>query len=385
MQQAKPLTRPGSMVLDVIRFGAAIAVAVGHLSNPGFSSGWPYSKLLNVATLAVAVFFVLSGFVIRLITAVRPTTARNYALDRISRLYSIVLPALVFSVLAALCLHFFPTATVPAFPFSRADVVPFFANLTFTGQIWGHDLLIRDNAVFWSLCYEAPFYVFWGLGFIPLRSWRWAAYIGFALIVGPQILFMLPLWLLGCLVHDIYQRLRTQNNAFRNLSAALAVTSVLIVLLWQISQRYRHYLHGIAVKTGLVKIQQQWEIAHSHHILVNASTHYYLIGVPTGILMLWLLLLVDRWHQSFSPSVSMAVRTVADGTFTLYLFHLPLFLLIVAYIPYDHGSTPQKILLLTVATALCVAVAVPLDALKRWMRAKLSIPGEASTQVIQRS
>jgi peptidoglycan/LPS O-acetylase OafA/YrhL len=373
------------MVLDVLRFGAAIAVAVGHLSAGGFSSGWSYGRLLNIAALAVAVFFVLSGFVIRLTTAARPITLRSYALDRISRLYSVALPALVFAALAALCLHSFPTKTLSSFPFSTDDIAPFLANITFTGQIWGHNLLIPSDSAFWSLCYEAPYYVFWGLVLISRRTWRWAAYIGFALFVGPQILFLLPLWLFGCLAHDLYQNLRTREYAFRDFTAALIAAVLGLIFLWRMGLHAHATLQAIAVRTGLEKALQAWRVGHDHHFLVNASAHYYLIGIPTGILMIWFLLLVDRWHHVTSPAAAKMVRLVADGTFTLYLLHLPLFLLIVAYIPYDHSSSPQKILLLAVVTAISVVVAIPLDILKRWMRAKLSIPGEASTQVVQRT
>ncbi|MEO6910356.1 MAG: acyltransferase family protein [Edaphobacter sp.] len=103
---ARPLTAAGSMALDIVRFAAALAVAFGHLTGESFSIGWQYR--LGLALDGVAIFFVLSGFVIRLVTTARVVDARDYVIDRASRIYSVVLPAIALTLLVVLVLHIGP-------------------------------------------------------------------------------------------------------------------------------------------------------------------------------------------------------------------------------------------------------------------------------------
>ena len=96
--KAEPLGKAESLLLDVIRISAAALVAVGHITQPYFSTGWP--DLTFLAEGFVAVFFVLSGFVIRYVTCRRRGTFESYSKDRASRIYSVVIPALLVTVIA---------------------------------------------------------------------------------------------------------------------------------------------------------------------------------------------------------------------------------------------------------------------------------------------
>jgi len=93
-----PLTTSESFALDIIRFVAAAVVAFGHLTQHFFSTGW--MDLTFAARCAVAVFFLLSGFVIRYVTCRKQATLKHYLGDRASRIYSVALPALLFTLLA---------------------------------------------------------------------------------------------------------------------------------------------------------------------------------------------------------------------------------------------------------------------------------------------
>ena len=46
---------------------------------------------------AVLVFFVLSGFVVAWVTETKERTLEEYALSRVARLYSVILPALIIT------------------------------------------------------------------------------------------------------------------------------------------------------------------------------------------------------------------------------------------------------------------------------------------------
>src|SRR5438270_12814711 len=99
-QTSKPRRLPvaSSLLLDIVRFGAAVIVATGHVTQGFFSTGWP--DLTDNAVESVGVFFVLSGFVIRYVTRLKYARIGEYWIDRASRIYSVVIPAVVFTLLA---------------------------------------------------------------------------------------------------------------------------------------------------------------------------------------------------------------------------------------------------------------------------------------------
>ncbi len=339
--------------------------------------------MLNLAVSAVAVFFVLSGFVIRLITTVRPVTPRDYAVDRFSRIYSVTLPAVLFTCAVALLLHLVPSARLdqPVEFNLKTISAQSLANLSFTGSNWGLDFPISFNGVFWSLCYECAYYCFYGLAFFAKGWVRWVSLTGMALFVGPPILILLPLWLFGCAIHDVYQRLRGRRHALSYVTGVLAALGLMLMLL-------RHSLSGLTSaaatageRMGLMRLDR-WSRAHDIHLLQRASFHAYVVGVPTGLLVLWLLLLVERVKLHREHPAGRVVRLIADGTFALYLFHLPLLMLIVAFVPYDRASSAQKICVLAVVIVLSVLIERPLDWLKRLLRRWLSMSRSASRSVV---
>src|SRR6478609_5001320 len=86
-----------SLVLDIARFVLALSVALGHWTQGYFQETWP--DLTNGAIAAVGGFFVLSGYTIRLLTpAEQSFSGVNFFVERLSRLWSVALPALLLTV-----------------------------------------------------------------------------------------------------------------------------------------------------------------------------------------------------------------------------------------------------------------------------------------------
>jgi peptidoglycan/LPS O-acetylase OafA/YrhL len=379
----QPLTPAGSILLDVARFAAASLVAFGHLTSPTFSSGWRYQ--LPLALDGVAVFFVLSGFVIRLVTRVRPVRAFDYTVDRASRIYSVVLPAIVLTLIVHFVLQIIPSAN--QLGNREADHLQFrqlmtqvAANLTFTAECWGLDIPVSFNSVFWSLSYECAYYAIYGVAVFGRGAWRVAGLVLLCFVLGPPILFLLPLWLVGCVMHDVYQQLRVragrlghnQSGTGRGtlivvgVSALLCVIGSIIFNLQDVTRPTFSRLSGLPIYVSMK--------SHHIHLLQRASLRFYVIGLQTAVVMLLLLLALERTKMSSDHWAADAVRRVADGTFSLYLFHLPLLFLAAAYIPYDHASSIQKLTLLSGVTAICLVTEPWLDRLKKWMRKVFSSP-----------
>jgi len=218
-----------SMLLDVVRFTAAIGVLVTHSGEGTFGTGWIHNQFWG--DLAVPVFFVLSGFVIRFVTRTRESNPREYYIDRASRIYSVAVPAMLVTLLCSLlCLLLhrdrFLHDWSPLFdhPFARL-----IANLTFLSQIWGHNTIPFINSPFWSLGFECPYYLFYGLIFF-LRGWkRILSCAAFAALVGPQVVFLFPLWWSGVWMYDAYYLLRSKTAGL--LSATILVLWIMLSVL----------------------------------------------------------------------------------------------------------------------------------------------------------
>ena len=96
---AKRFSTATSVLLDVLRLACAIMIASVHLTQPYFSIGWP--NLTDYGKPALVMFFLLSGLVIRYVTAMRRGKTKDFWVDRISRIYSVVVPALGFTIVAS--------------------------------------------------------------------------------------------------------------------------------------------------------------------------------------------------------------------------------------------------------------------------------------------
>ena len=206
----------------MLRFGAACTVLLSHLGHPGISVGFP--NLAAAGHLAVAVFFVLSGFVIRYVTLTREASAREYLIDRTSRIYSVVVPALAMTVLCELAAWRMcpPYYALLRQPFHWREV-PFQigVNLVFQAQNWGYATSPLSNGPFWSLSFECMYYAVYGLFFYRLPSRVLLCFLLF-LIGGPSIALMFPVWLLGCLAFDAYEKLSTSRIGVAVSSAIFA-------------------------------------------------------------------------------------------------------------------------------------------------------------------
>ena len=95
MKPQTGLTQSFSLYLHLIRLAAALAVFFEHLASNPFTQGTIWGRLSAYGTIAVTIFFLLSGYVIAYVVAHRERTAREYVVGRASRLYSVIPIALL--------------------------------------------------------------------------------------------------------------------------------------------------------------------------------------------------------------------------------------------------------------------------------------------------
>lgn len=354
--QAGRLSTAQSLLLDLVRIGAAILVAVGHLTQPFFSVGWP--DLTYLARAAVAVFFVLSGFVIRYVTSTRRTDLAGYLKDRGSRVYSVALPAMLVTLAADSISRrvnpvFFATWTGDwTHPFGRVV-----QNLVFTAQLWQNNVNPLSNSPFWSLNYEVGYYILYGCAFYltGLKRWAWIALLVLAL--GPEILSLAPLWLAGCVAFDLYRRWRRSGRLSVYLNWGMAASAVAAVALFAFVREYPGAWYALWQRRLLLTWASLW-----------ITPLDYLFGLLGTVFFLKLLEIAGRVHIAPNRRGVAAVRFISEGTFPLYLLHFPLLVLIAAWIPYNHANGLEKTLVFAAIFAVGVLAGHPCNALKRWMR-----------------
>jgi peptidoglycan/LPS O-acetylase OafA/YrhL len=188
-----------SIYLDLVRFVAAILVVIYH-SNMRLliSEKLPFS---NHGHAAVIVFFVLSGYVISYITATKETTPVEYWSSRLSRFYSLAVPVVLLCpfldlVGEALAPQFYVDKTTHDLAWLRV-----LASLAFMNEVWGISIMSFSNVPYWSLCYEMWYYILFAIfTFIANRA-RIILAGGAMLLLGPKILLLAPIWLVGVALH----------------------------------------------------------------------------------------------------------------------------------------------------------------------------------------
>ena len=153
------MTNALSLYLDALRFGAALTVFVSHYSTGRISGGlfWQFDG----GRTAVLVFFVLSGFVIAWVSDTRERTLEEYGLSRVARLYSVIIPAFVLTaVLDGIGKTIDPRLYGPEWGHSMAHpVIDYALSAVFLGESWTLRVLPGFNVPYWSLNYEAWYYV----------------------------------------------------------------------------------------------------------------------------------------------------------------------------------------------------------------------------------
>lgn len=369
-----PFTRTNaSVLLDLMRGLAALIVCFGHWRRLLFVDyhaiaahrayfAIPY-LVAGAGHKAVLVFFVLSGYLIsgsvfRLFER-EQWSWRTYLAHRLVRLWIVLLPALLLGyALDFVGLHL---RIAPALyagetgTFMIGDVAAslhpsvFFGNLFFLQRILVSTL--GSNGPLWSLSCEFWYYILFPCAFLALRrgtppgirALNAIAALCCAFFVGGKILALFPVWLLGTVLAAI-----PPARVGTGLRTAAAVGYILVFC----------FPEKIGMSAGL------W--------------FDYLVGAATFVFV-WLLLgaggeAPQKVWVGFS-------RGMARFSYTLYLVHVPLIVLLTGLIAGEQRLQPDArhllygfaALLLVIGYAYAVASFTEFrtDRVRGWVEAKV--------------
>ena len=186
-----------------------------------------------------------------------------------------------------------------------------FTSLTFMYEIWGVSIMSFSNTPYWSLCYEMWYYIFFAMVTFTRAKPRILLVSAAALLVGPKILLLAPIWMLGVILH----RWKLLYRIPEWLGWLLFVLSLLLYALFQ---DYEMTEAGSA-------LLRQW-IGEKWHRNLTFSK-FFLTDYPLALIIAANFLgfrSVAHRCTAFLVPLEKPIRWVAGFTFSLYIFHQPL-------------------------------------------------------------
>jgi peptidoglycan/LPS O-acetylase OafA/YrhL len=351
-----------SMLLDLTRIVLSLTVATGHWTQHFFQDSWP--DLSRLGVVAVGVFFVLSGFTIRMIYPARENFSfASYVAERWSRILSVSLPALLLTaILDAVSWHASPAYYVGNWPgILDHPVLRLAVNLFGLSQVWNQDVAPLSNNPFWSISYELGFYLVYGLW---LSGRRLLAVVCLVLL-GPQIALLLPVWLLGVLVYEVGCARAPARVSVSILAVSGVLMTAIVALFGERTRRALSALSGI----DLHRV--------SLTLVIGALVFFsaFVILAP----------LCNRLATRPQANLLAVARWLGNLTFPIYLFHFPMFVFLGALEIYDRHSAWQRTLAFGLVLALIAVGAPATDYFKVWLRsALLRVFGAGARPVPQR-
>lgn len=352
------MNRGFSVYLDLVRFIAACLVYLSHsnqrwLVQDGIPGG-------GHAHAAVIVFFVLSGFVIAYVTDVKERTWQDYVAARLSRIYSVALPAVLLTiVLDSIGRTLYPQ--VYSYPFDHF-AVRILSSLLFVNEIWFVSITSFSNVPYWSVCYEFWYYVFFGIVSLAPRRLALVLSIALAALLGPKIVLLAPVWIIGAVLYR-WHRLRSMSYAT---SWTLVIASALGIVAFNvggIGAAVDGYVKGLLGLERYRSLTWSWHFLSDYILALLVFAH--LAGMRT----------VAARIAALPLAIEKPIRVAASYTFTLYLLHQPLFLFWASVIQGDPAGRSFW-MLTTAAVAISVVCMGYLTEhkryhLTRWIRERL--------------
>ena len=303
-----------SIYLDLLRLVAAFEVVLGHARHfvmpglPWFISGHTGE--------AVAVFFVLSGFVIAFVAEEKEHSLRAYATARLSRLYSVCLIALLVGFACDMITHRFgvvPLSTHSFYDPAYLANLPF--ALTFTNELWFSHRVFGSNEPYWSLGFEAAYYVIFA-AFFYLGRVR-GALIGVLLMIafGPKVVAYMPIWLFGLL-------------AYRHIRAGKVTISKWLALAAFVTTIPGYFLVKRTMEHWAWPMYEPASVSE----LAKSFVYFALVGVVITVNIVAFRRAAEG-RTVFPAGLARAIRWLAGASFTLYLVHQPFLIMLTSLFP----------------------------------------------------
>jgi len=348
----QPLIKHNYIWLDLIRVLAALAVFMQHLRTLLFKNYWEgptsfFKKIFYFLTgfshEAVIVFFVLSGFLITgsIVNARKKAkfSVLNYGLDRLVRLWIVLIPGLVLTLIVdRMGIHWFGTYPAYLGTIQYTGNIDVAANLngpTFFGNIFFlQGILVNtfgSNTPLWSLTNEFWYYVLFPIiYFIIYQKKIWISISLFILtftiflFIGQDILQYFLVWLIGSALFFVKENLPAPSVRFKQILLICGIIAFAVCF----------YELRISGRLDWMK------------------------DVLSGLITV-VLCYVGLYSRMRSKLISRIVSFFSGMSYSLYVIHLPLALFISSWLvgsQKNWGPSYFFLYLFIIALILCVTV-----------------------------
>lgn len=339
-----------SVFLALSRWVAAALVVLFHIhlmilapaaaGEPAYA--YAVYVLSSFGTDAVMVFFVLSGFLVGGASLAKSRSGSfdflDYAAHRSARIYIVLIPALLLTVVADR-FGIWETADSPyyvwIFGLHHGTSLPILlGNLAMLAEIRVPDF--GSNAPIWSLANEAWYYVLFALGLYAFLSkdWRQRAFVGVltafvVVVVGKSVLLLGLAWAAG-------------------------------VVVWAKADVLKRWAPPVSIGFGVFAASLAASFRIRGH---DGMAAYYGADAAVAAGFIVLLLSVIRSDTLRIPFPRFHAR-MADFSYSLYLTHFPIVLLLVAVLqprlglPFKGQVTGAALLVFLICTVGSYAVAL---------------------------
>lgn len=325
------MNKTTSLYLDFLRVIAAFGVMLVHANLQWFSNTLFLRPELGHKL--VMIFFVLSGYLIAFTVDKKNKGSKIYLTNRFSRLYSVVLPALIFTYL----IDFFGQKINPVFYIDKISldhqILRFLLNFTYLQQAWTLCTKPSSNTPFWSISYEFWYYImFWVLCYLKGFN-RYIGLVVVGLIVGIKILLLLPVWLLGAASYKLSTKIVINKKAVRVMFVVTMVAIIGLMFFRDITFFEDKFPYG---KPPLF-FSSQFLFDWFYGLIVALNIYSFSVA---------------EFVVEMPVFFNSTIKYLSSITFSIYLFHIPILYFVAATIPYNRSSYIQIVPILIGVTII---------------------------------
>jgi len=268
-------------------------------------------------------------------SASRPNVSlKGFMIARLGRLYSVLLPALVLSIIVAQILIGYSVYDSNLIQNNSNLILRFLLNISFLAESWFLNATPPLNGPFWSVHYEFMYYLIIASCLLVKGRMKYFFILFFVLIAGIKVLLLFPCWLMGSLIYYIVSKdklLKTGPSV-----VIFFVSTLFLILILSghlILPFYKgpgdHLFHGMAL---FFSWNFRADIVFSFLVAINI---YSFFGFSKAIL---------HWSngQIFKKTHHL-VQALSNCSYTLYLFHTPLLFLFSPLWLYDKTNSYHQV------------------------------------------
>ncbi|MEM7522806.1 MAG: acyltransferase family protein [Pseudomonadota bacterium] len=321
-----------SILFDAARIIATFAVFLQHAT--GEASLFDV-KVTLLGRTVIPLFLIISGYMTAMAMA-RGGRFFPKLLRRYLKYYFIVIPAIFLMFAADLYLISVQSPIVTQDKFEAEHTVYTFVReafqaLTYSGEYWRQTTVSQGlfgNVAYWTMDYIMAYVVLTMAFYLLSGPMRIFVLIAAALIAGPTVMLLSPLWFAGVLAYELHRRSREENPRWLTshlFAWACVVIGLGLILVVEIK--------GVG-ETAYLESKSWASYEYREHLGMAKRFVWQWLLVPG----LFLILLASKYLLSDQPAPALRDRLRAAAFYTLpvYILHFNFVYLAQALIPdYD--------------------------------------------------